>query len=184
MPDGEHSFYTDEREGLPFETHVVEEVVGFTERFFPVIAERRARCIGGLSMGGFGSMKLALKRPEMFCSVVSHSGLFDVRWLVHREERGRERNDEAIRVFGPDPAGGPDDILKLAEEIDRAMLPAIRFDCGLDDGLLEENRKFHAHLEKLGIPHEYEEFPGAHNWAYWDEHIQEALKFHAAALGI
>lgn len=180
MPDGAHSFYTDAQEGLPYETHVMETVIGLTEKFFPVVRERSGRCIGGLSMGGFGSMKLALKHPDMFCSVVSHSGLFDVSWLVNREERGAE----SIRTFGADPAGGPEDILRLAEEIDRGLLPAIRFDCGVDDGLIEENRKFHAHLDKLGIPHEYEEFPGAHNWEYWDTHIREALAFHAAALGI
>ena len=44
----------------------------------------------------------------------------------------------------------------------------MRIDCGTDDCLLEQNREFHKHLETLHIPHEYEEFPGAHDWAYWD----------------
>jgi putative tributyrin esterase len=66
------------------------------------------------------------------------------------------------RIFGPAPAGGTNDPYALAEQIDRQFLPALRIDCGLEDGLLEENRAFHRHLEQLAIPHEYEEFPGAH----------------------
>jgi putative tributyrin esterase len=68
--------------------------------------------------------------------------------------------------------------------IDRTLLPALRLDCGLEDGLLEENRAFHRHLEQLGIPHEYAECPGAHTWEYWDCHIQEALAFHQRVLGL
>ena len=65
-----------------------------------------------------------------------------------------------------------------------STLPALRIDCGLGDFLLQDNRRFHQHLEKLGIPHEYAEYPGEHNWAYWDTHVQEAIAFFARALGI
>jgi len=57
-------------------------------------------------------------------------------------------------------------------------------ECGAADFLLQHNRDFHAHLERLGIPHEYEEFPGDHTWDYWDLHIQEAIAFHCKTLGI
>ena len=61
-------------------------------------------------------------------------------------------------------------------------MAAMRIDCGASDFLLDQNRKFHAHLESLHIPHEYEEFPGVHEWDYWDAHIREALAFHAKNL--
>jgi mannitol 2-dehydrogenase len=60
----------------------------------------------------------------------------------------------------------------------------MRIDCGTEDFLLDSNRQFHAHLERLGVPHEYEEFPGAHEWSYWDLHVQEAIRFHARHLNI
>ena len=63
-------------------------------------------------------------------------------------------------------------------------MPKLRIDCGADDFLIEHNREFHAHLNKLKVPHEYAEFPGAHTWDYWDLHIREALAFHARALGL
>ena len=90
-----------------------------------------------------------------------------------------------LLVYGDDPTEGGNDVHRLAEEIDRKRLPAIRLDCGTDDTYcLEGSRSFHQHLDRLGIEHEYEEFPGGHNWDYWDPRIQDALKFHAAALGI
>jgi len=180
MPDGGRGFYTDAIQGPAYESHIMKDVIGFTERFFPARTDREGRVIGGLSMGGYGAMKLALKHPDRFCSVVAHSSAFDVRRRVADQERG----EEFRRIFGEHPEGTDNDPFHLAEIVDRDRLPAIRFDCGTEDGLLEENRAFHRHLEKLGIPHEYEEFPGAHNWAFWDEHVQEALRFHARALGI
>lgn len=181
MPDGGRGFYTDAQQGPDWEKHIMEDVMGFAERFFPVSRERGGRVIGGLSMGGYGAMKLALKYPDRFCSVVAHSSAFDIRKrLTERDGRA----EEFARIFGEDPAEGENDVFQLAGDADRSKLPAIRFDCGTEDGLLEENRAFHAHLDSLGIEHEYEEFPGAHNWAYWDVRIQEALHFHARVAGI
>jgi S-formylglutathione hydrolase FrmB len=87
-----------------------------------------------------------------------------------------------IRIFGADPSGGPNDLFSLAERIDRRLLPALRLDCGTEDALLDSSRRFHQHLEALGIPHEYAEFPGGHTWSYWDQRVQEALRFHSSAL--
>jgi putative tributyrin esterase len=178
MPDGGRGFYTDAVEGMAYERHIMEDVMGFVERMFNVRTDREGRAIGGLSMGGYGSMKLALKYPDVFGSVVAHSGVYDMRHLVRPEAPA-----EFKRIFGPDPVGSPDDVFALASEIDREKLPAIRFDCGVDDGLIEHNRALHAHLEELDISHEYDEYPGAHDWAYWDEHVKEAIAFHWRTLG-
>ncbi len=138
-------------------------------------------------MGGYGAVKLALKYPEMFCSAVSHSGAVAV---ARRASWGDKPNPEDAwgiemrRIFGDDPRGGPDDTYALAEKLDPAQRPALRIDCGVDDFLIQENRDFHAHLQAIGYPHEYEEYPGAHNWAYWDLHVQEAIAFHARHLGL
>ncbi len=180
MPDGGRGFYTDAAEGAAYESHIMADVIGFTERFFPAMRTREGRVIEGLSMGGYGAMKLALKHADKFCSVVAHSSAFDVRRRVENHERAAEFR----RIFGDDPAGKDNDPFHLAEVIHRKLLPAIRIDCGTEDGLLEENRAFHRHLEKLQIAHEYAEYPGSHNWAFWDEHVQEALRFHAATLGL
>jgi len=51
-------------------------------------------------------------------------------------------------------------------------------------GLLQANRDYHDHLNNLDIAHEYEEYPGAHTWEYWDTHVQEAITFHRKTLNI
>jgi S-formylglutathione hydrolase FrmB len=180
MPDGGRGFYCDAVAGPAFERYLLEDVLGFVDRTFQTIPERRGRVIGGLSMGGYGAVKLALKFPQLFCSAVSHSAALDVRRRIERPEVSAEMR----RIFGPAPGGGPNDPYALAATIDRTLLPALRLDCGREDGLLEENRAFHRHLEQLGIPHEYAECPGAHTWEYWDCHIQEALAFHQRVLGL
>jgi putative tributyrin esterase len=180
MPDGGRGFYTDAIEGMAYEKHIMVDVMGFVERMFNVRTDRLGRAIGGLSMGGYGSMKLALKYPDVFGSVVAHSGVYDMAHLIGPNSHSPV---EFRRIFGPDAAGGPDDVYALAARIDRSQIPAIRFDCGVEDGLIAHNRALHAHLERLGIPHEYAEYPGAHTWDYWDEHIQEAIAFHWRTLG-
>jgi len=185
MPDGGRSFYCDAVNGPAYETYLLEDVIPLVDRFFPTVAAREGRVIGGLSMGGYGAMKLAFKFPDRFCSAVSHSGALNVvRGMLRQELR-----EELGRIFGDSPEGGKDDLFALAEAAAQdssriAALSALRFDCGLDDGLLAQNRSFHELLTRLGIPHEYEEFPGAHTWDYWDEHLQEALAFHCRALGL
>jgi putative tributyrin esterase len=179
MPDGGRGFYTDAREGFAYGTATGPELISFIDRTFNTDARRQARVIGGLSMGGYGAIKLALTYPESYCSAVSHSGTLAV---AHRSLQ--RESPELVRIFGANPRGGPDDLFALAERIDHRMLPALRFDCGVDDFLLEDNRSFHAHLKSLGIPHEYDELPGDHSWPYWDLQVQNALAFHARALGL
>ena len=63
------------------------------------------------------------------------------------------------------------------------VLPQIRIDCGTEDFLLEDSRSIHARFDQLGVAHEYAEYPGVHDWDYWDRHIQEAIAFHWRAVG-
>ncbi|MCZ7645395.1 MAG: esterase family protein [Planctomycetota bacterium] len=182
MPDGFRGFYTDNDDGPAYGRYLVEDVIGFAERTFPAAGKRSGRCIGGLSMGGYGSMRLALAHPELFVSAHSHSGaLFN----MGRPFQG-ERKAFLEKVFGKRRKGSAHDVFALAARHKRAgtRLPKLRIDCGLDDHLITHNREFHAYLEKLGVAHEYSEHPGVHNWDYWEEHIQPALRFHARALGI
>ena len=181
MPDGHRSFYVNDPRpgGMAYEDHIVKDVVGFCDRVFPTIPKRESRAVAGLSMGGFGAMMLALKNPDLFGAAVSHSGA-----LAFSHNPSKSRPDLLPLAM---ELRGRYDCFRLAgalKKSGRRKLPALRFDCGTEDFLLENNRRFHAHLTRLGMLHEYEEHPGNHNWGYWDEHVQEALVFHRKALGI
>jgi len=192
MPDGGRGWYTNAaRPGGPaHEDDLVRDVVGLIDRTFPVRAERAGRAIGGLSMGGYGAVKIGLKHHETFASVNSHSGAPGIAREVappepaRPDDRFKDIRAELRGVFGDRPAGGPDDPFALAERVDHGRVPKMRIDCGADDFLLGQNRDFHRHLDALHVPHEYQEFPGDHNWEYWDLHVREAIAFHARNLGL
>lgn len=173
MPDGHRSWYCNDPRpgGCAYEDHIVRDVVGFLDRTFRTAASRGGRAIAGLSMGGFGAVMLALRHPEMFSVACSHSGAVA---LMHSPPP--DHPDVAAIAAATPP--GHYDCFALAEKLNAGgPRPALRLDCGTEDFLLEGNRSFHAHLQRLGIDHAYHEYPGGHAWDYWDEHIRQTLAF-------
>lgn len=127
--------------------------------------------IGGLSMGGFGAMRLGLKYPDRFASIWAHSGAYEMR----------DRDGLFTEVEDPEDA---DVFTWVARTAKRDHPPVVSFDCGTDDELLDENRLLDRRMTAAGLAHTYQEHPGAHTWDYWDEHVQEALAQHARVLSL
>ncbi len=185
MPDGYRGFYTDNHEGAAYARHIGEELPAFIERTFQALPARSARAIGGLSMGGYGALRVGLGYHNRFCSIHSHSGAlgwgknekFDQ--IAKSTGRGDDFAAELRRIFGPSPEGTDHHLLTLAKRAKKARrLPEISIDCGTEDFLLADNRTFADELRTSMIPHSYKEHGGGHEWGYWDTHIQEALAFH------
>ena len=181
MPDGYRGFYTDNAEGPAYGKYMTDEIRTFVENTLPASKKREHRAIGGLSMGGYGALRCALERPDLYVSAHSHSGATrdfarEVEWMKGAEIR---------RIFGSNPVGTHHDIYHLAEKAKKHKpLVKLRIDCGTEDFLLKANREFHTHLKKIKYPHEYIENPGMHEWDYWEIHIQKALVFHAKIMGL
>ncbi len=177
MPDGFRWFYTDNNEGPAAGKYIAEELPAFIERTFPARTDRAGRCIGGLSMGGYGALRAAFTYPHRYRSANSHSGALLAGSKVYETSDMAER----CRIFGADPAGSKHDLIKLAENLKTSGLaaPRVLIDCGTDDKLQSDNLQFHQRLQSLKFDHEYAEYPGGHNWDYWDAHIRQALAFHA-----
>jgi S-formylglutathione hydrolase FrmB len=202
MPTTARGWYTDSRADAnrAYEKHIVSDVVSFVDRTFKTIPERKGRVVGGLSMGGYGAVKLALKYPDMFLSATSHSGaVAPFRFLGKDKQRYADIAPEFRAIFGDEPRDGENDPMRLAERCPRKLRPALRIDCGKADHLLQQNRDFHQRLVSLRYPHEYHELPsraayqdrgplspwtGGHDWNYWDLAVQHALVFHCRQLGI
>jgi S-formylglutathione hydrolase FrmB len=185
MPDGFRGFYTDNAEGPAYAKYIAEEVVDFVERNFPAKRIRAGRCIGGLSMGGYGALRLALSYPDRYASANSHSGALLYGHLNGVRDPSPLTPLEQRQIFGSEPAGSSHDIFALAAAAKQsAELPKLMLDCGVDDHLIGESRALHDELNRLQIAHEYREHPGAHDWDYWEAHLPEALAFHVRALGL
>lgn len=181
MPDGGRGFYLDAPEGFKYATAIGTELPERIERTFPAMRTRDGRALAGLSMGGYGALHLALANPDRFCAAASLSGA--VGWGHYPTDWAEKPySPEFQRVLGKDYVGSTADIWHQAASLTADERPAIHFDCGTGDFLFKHNQAFHAFLAEKGISHEYAEYPGEHNWAYWDTHIPEVLQFVLATM--
>lgn len=177
MPEVHRSFYTNMKSGLDYWTFVSEELPHVAQSLFPISGKREDSFAAGLSMGGYGAMKLGLRAPEKFAAVASLSGAMDI--LAFDHEGSPLAAKEYKWIFGSkeEAAGSDDDLFALAERASAAgvSLPKLYQCCGTEDFLYAHNVRFRDHVRSLGIALDYEEGPGDHNWGYWDERIQRVL---------
>jgi S-formylglutathione hydrolase FrmB len=176
MPDAGDSWYVnagDER----YEDYVALDLVKEVERQFRAQVDRAGRSIAGLSMGGYGAFKIALRHPARFAVAGSFSGAFSI---VRDGRRGEWFRDPAAfgRIFGPpgSPRRIENDVYELVRRADPKKLPYFYLDCGRDDFLLRANRDLVALLQQRGIAYEYHEVAGAHSWEYWNRRLPEFLR--------
>jgi len=177
MPAVGRSFYTDMAHGYRYWTFVSEELPQLARAFFPLSAEREHNYVAGLSMGGYGAMKLGLSHPDRFAAAASLSGALHVRRFSDNPE-----NLADFRLIFGDPAlvaGSDHDLLHLADKLASSGRPAPKLyqACGTGDYLYADNVFFRDHLRKLPLDLTYEEEPGVHDWAYWDLKIQSVLRW-------
>jgi len=177
MPAVGRSFYADMRHGGRYWAFVSEELPALCRAWFPLSAARADNFAAGLSMGGYGAFKLALRCPDRYAAAASLSGALDLAAIAQVDDI--QRDIRAIYGDGRRVAGSGEDLLALARKVARSRGPRPRLYqcCGTEDFLYAGNVKFRAHAEKLRLPLTYEEGPGAHTWDYWDRQIQRVLEW-------
>ena len=180
MPSTALGWYTDMAIGPKWYSYIAKELPGICKQFFPISDKREDTFVAGLSMGGYGAMKLALSAPEAFSHAATLSGAVDFAALL--DERWPTETPDSRRyyegIFGPHEAmrGGRDDLLVLAKQCAKAdNMPRVYQCCGTEDFLYKNNLGFRDHLRALGCDLTYEEGPGTHAWDYWDAQIQKVL---------
>lgn len=176
MPQVHRSFYTDMEYGGKYWTFVSEELPALARSFFPLSDKREDNFVAGLSMGGYGAFKLALRKPEMFAAAASLSGVMDVSARFKDDRFGREKK----LIFGDTPIQGTDhDLLSLLKKLDQSDRPKPKLYqcCGTEDFLYEDNQNFLKACRKTSLDLTYNEGPGGHEWKYWDDQIQEVLNW-------
>lgn len=124
-------------------------------------------CIAGLSMGGFGALRIGAKYPNRFAAFAGHSSITAVEQMALFVEE-----DLSAYRHGPDAQSVLATILGQRES-----LRPFRFDCGVDDLLIEHNHALAHALTEAGVSFEYAEHPGGHEWPYWQEHLAESFRF-------
>jgi putative tributyrin esterase len=181
MPQVQRSFYTDEVWGRPYWTFVSEELPRAARHFFRLSDDPAKTFVAGLSMGGYGAFKLALRHPDRFGAAASLSGVLDLagwlRILETAEDRPGRSEDPLMwqRIFGDPPAveGTDDDLLHLLDKV--ASPPPLYIACGTQDALYSSNVVFRDACAERGIPLVTEFSAGQHDWEFWDAKIRDVL---------
>ena len=182
-----------------YDDYIARDIVDHMDATYRTLARRESRGIAGLSMGGFGALALALQYPDVFAAAASHSGVVSPRYLGPKPFAAPPQYANSVAelqtasrqlwsgfrvVLGRDTIGwNARDPGHLAKRLQQRVsaggpyLPALMFDSGVDDSYIDQNRDLHATLDRLGIPHRYAEWPGAHTWVYWQQYAAESLRF-------
>jgi S-formylglutathione hydrolase FrmB len=225
MPDGDAGFYANWVREIPrdtclrapvawsdeprdefcverqrYEDYIVRDLVGHVDATYRTIPARAARGIGGLSMGGFGALMLAMRHRDLFASTASHSGVDALLYAgPHPYQAGEVVLADDVSAWGErfEPIGGlvrgifgsdlatwkAHDPATLAATLDDGDL-AIYLDCGTEDGFLLHDGAQYLHdvLRERGVAHEWYLGPGRHDVRFWADRIDDSLRFHAAHL--
>jgi S-formylglutathione hydrolase FrmB len=216
MPDGDDSFYINsttradydaclpgdaERESYcvrtaRYEDYIVSDLVSHVDATYRTKAAASARAIGGLSMGGYGALMLAMRHKDVFSSAASHSGVAaltyqgPIPYVAGKAELAKDAiaftdglgrfGGLFLSLFGKDiDFWRQRDPAILAQSLGKDEL-SIYIDCGTEDDFQLQHGASYLHevLEARGITHSFHLLPGSHGPAFWSDRIDDSLAFH------
>jgi putative tributyrin esterase len=196
---------------LNFADHVSKDVIGYVDKNYRTIADRKGRAINGISMGANGAITMGLTYPHLFCSIAGHSGAYSMdrsrEALNVTEEQGDKSrrsflDDTTMRYRGIDIEGfstmkdrsPKGKIYTSKEQIDkvdpylnvlsipRAELPHIYIDAGTEDFLYEPTKDFMEFLRENKIPFVYGHSTGGHEEDYWGREVSISMAVQYAVM--
>jgi S-formylglutathione hydrolase FrmB len=179
-----------------YEDYISVDLVTHIDASYRTKAEASARAIGGLSMGGYGALMLAMRHKDVFSSAASHSGVAALTYqgpIPFVPGKGELAEDAVaftkgmgrfgglfLGLFGPEIQFWRErDPALLAQSLNEGEL-SIYIDCGTEDEFRLQHGASYLHevLEARGITHHFELLPGRHNPGFWGERIDDSLAFH------
>lgn len=184
--DAENSWYVDGINGsqASYESFFVNEFIPHIENDYKIGGTGKYRAVAGLSMGGYGALKFALKHPSLFVWAGSMSGAFDVSRQTAKRP-GVDWNilgESIVSVFGNvqnSDLRAKNDLFQIIGKLktdDLEDLPEIYFDCGRGDSFIEVNRELFEKLNQKKVPCAFYENPGGHDWTYWNRQLKKILQ--------
>ncbi|MFC6998325.1 alpha/beta hydrolase [Rufibacter roseus] len=187
MPDAGVTWYMNTSDGkVRYEDFFVQEFIPHIDKLYRTRTAREYRAIAGLSMGGYGTLLMAMKHPDLFAAAAPLSA------AVWTDEHFRNMPTENYNryfgsIYGQNLNGqdrlnehwNKNSILKLTETAPLDNLKKVRYyiDCGDDDFLIKGNMALHAAMIDRQIPHEFRVRDGGHTWSYWRTALPEVLQF-------
>lgn len=189
MPCGDNSFYVDRKgTGNAYETFIVQELYEYVSKNFGLSPLQEDNFIGGLSMGGFGAIRLGAKYNDKYGAVFGLSSAMIIHDIAGKKAEDIENMPIQIadyhyyeNIFGNldylvDSDYNPEFIIKSKVEKGKKIQP-IFLACGTEDALLEQNRNYRDFLQTQNIDLTYCESKGNHDWQFWTEYLEPAIKW-------
>src|SRR5277367_1102833 len=190
-PDAGRSFYTNSRDSkVRYEDFFIREFLPYIEGHYRVRAERKSRGVMGVSMGGYGALRFALKYPDLFVAVSAHSpALIDTLPNIKVSRDQAEAVAEVLgKAFGSKVDAAfweRESPFTIVKDGPRPVGLQIYFDCGSEDdfGFNKGAAEFDQLLTARRIAHEFHLYPGGHDWGYFAEHLPASFEFQSHAFG-
>ncbi len=183
MMSGNNGYYVDQpKSGIRGSEFIGRELVDFTRKIFPLSDKREDTIIGGLSMGGYGTLYNAFKYSEVFGHAIALSAPIGLERVTDASKEPPELglhpgffealHGDLTNIYKTDR-----NLELLAKTLmdSGRVLPDLYMACGYNDMLAPESRGFRRHLESIGFPHIYEEGPGTHDWQFWNAYLYRGL---------
>ncbi len=189
MPSGENSFYIDRKAtGQAYETYVAEELREYVCNTFGLSEKPQDTFIGGLSMGGYGALRLGLKYNDRYGAAMGLSSALILDELSQLTPQSKDvfsltlANYEYYQdIFGElskvlESDINPKYIIRKKLEQKEGITPLF-LACGTEDPLLETNRQFVKFAEEQRVDIVYREGPGIHDWHFWNQSLEPAIQW-------
>ena len=175
LPEVARSFYTDMVYGLNYFTYVTEELPQLCRRYFGLSTRPEQSYLFGMSMGGYGALKAALKLPERYAGCCACSSVCDLADWVNTYGKPYYKEYQAIWGMGLEHLP-ENELCYLAQQAPTPHPVKFYLSCGTNDFLHESNFYFQEHLKALGFDVTYEEWAGGHEWLFWNKSLFQAAK--------
>ncbi|MGX5856529.1 alpha/beta hydrolase [Dyadobacter jiangsuensis] len=155
-----------------YESWIARDVPALVRQQYPEVQEDSPFFLAGLSMGGYGALRIGARYPDTFRAF---SGLSSITEFAQFADFVQDfpALTASVRV--------QECVLDVLWEHQTRLRP-FGFDCGRQDPLFEANTRLHQELLARGVPHEFEVHEGGHTWDYWENHLAETLLFFARNL--
>lgn len=189
MPSGENSFYINRKgTGNAYETFIVEELFDYICSNFGLSRKVEDNFIGGLSMGGFGALRLGAKYNKKYGAVFGLSSAMIIHDIAGHTSEEIDHMPIQIAdydyyqsIFGDpmqleDSDHNPEYIIKN-KVAKGEKIPPVFMACGTEDSLLEQNRAYRDFLKEMQADITYYESRGIHDWKFWTEYLEPAVQW-------
>lgn len=178
IPSCGNNFYINTVYGANYSDFISQELIGFVRALFPLSDKREDNYIWGISMGGYGALRMGFTFPEMFSKVIAMSPTSDIEFSA-RFANALGINAEYILGSWKTLQGSDLDLQVMAQKAveSGAEVPELLMIIADEDHMVRDNSRFKDCVESLGIKNEFRTYPGDHSWNFWDAHVKECVKW-------